>query len=167
MSMEMIFKFANGSRLDGDAQSVGSRLHHIRNAKGRLTAGDVVEDAKPKNSVLHEYFEWDDEVAAGKYRTDQARHLIRSIVVVEDEGDTPVRAFAKVRVDDENTYEPISVVMSNPRLRMQVLKEVSDQIEALKAKLAALEGFSDVLVELDKVDKIVAKKIKEEQAARV
>lgn len=48
---------------------------------GRLTATDVVEDARGVKSPLHPLFEWDDEKAAHEHRLDQARALIREVMV--------------------------------------------------------------------------------------
>lgn len=161
--MEMVFKFAEGSRLRGNPQAIGEKLHEIRRKRGRLVAGDVVDEAHDKKSPLYGYFEWNDKRAALEYRLVQARHLIRSIVVFEPggEGDArPVRAFARVTVDDENTYEAIEVVLKDPELRVKVLKEIQVEIARLKQKLAALQGFSDVMSALNQVDVLVDTKLR-------
>ena len=41
--------------------------------KNNLTAREIVEEARKKNSPLHDFFEWDDSIAAEKYRLAQAR----------------------------------------------------------------------------------------------
>lgn len=46
---------------------------------GKLTAEDVVEAAKDEDSPLHEHFEWDEGVAAAKWRLEQGRQLIRAV----------------------------------------------------------------------------------------
>lgn len=43
---------------------------------GRITPKGVVKAARLKTSALHEYFEWDDSVAAELHREQQARELI-------------------------------------------------------------------------------------------
>lgn len=43
--------------------------------EGRLRPSDVVHAAKSPASALHPHFEWNDKVAAGKYRLDQAREI--------------------------------------------------------------------------------------------
>jgi len=50
-------------------------------AKGDLTPERVVEHACEATSPLHEFFEWDDALAAQAHRLQQARSLIRSVRV--------------------------------------------------------------------------------------
>lgn len=65
-----------------DAMAVGPVLEAIREEKGKLTARDVVDEARSKKSPLHKAFEWDNEVAAEQFRLEQARSMIRSIQIV-------------------------------------------------------------------------------------
>lgn len=61
--------------------AVADRLAALYKKNGTLTPALVVKDAKPKASPLHACFEWDDGVAAAKYREEQARELIRGVEV--------------------------------------------------------------------------------------
>jgi hypothetical protein len=55
-------------------------LREIADANaGDLTADAVVEAARPKDSPLHGFFEWDNRQAADSYRLTQARTLIRKV----------------------------------------------------------------------------------------
>lgn len=161
--MEMVYKFRPGCRVGGDAQVVGEQLADLRAAKGRLHAPDVVDAARDPQSKLHRYFEWDDASAAEEYRTEQARHLIAAVVIVktEDKGEiTPVRAWCRV----DSGYEAVEVVMSNPKLREQALREVRSTIKSAREKLASFEGFASILVGLDAVDAAIERKEQEERA---
>lgn len=60
---------------------VRDELERLEDQAGRLTPGIVIEAARDANSPLHGYFEWDDSIAAENYRTEQARTLIRSVVL--------------------------------------------------------------------------------------
>ena len=54
---------------------------------GRLTAQNVVDEARDPASVLHGHFTWDDSTAADAYRLIEARQLIRRVkleVIVRD-----------------------------------------------------------------------------------
>ena len=54
---------------------------------GALTPEAVILSAMSEKSPLHDYFIWDDSLAAKKYRIEQARGLIRSVkieITVED-----------------------------------------------------------------------------------
>lgn len=61
-------------------QAVADKLIEIAAKNGGvLTPDAVINEAKKKTSVLHGEFEWDDTVAAKKYRIDQARRIIRTV----------------------------------------------------------------------------------------
>jgi hypothetical protein len=118
--MQTIFQFRNGCRLTGSAQAVGERLEALRKKAAALTPELVLSDAKSTRSPLHRYFEWDDTLAAQKYRIDQAGDLIRSVQVTYLDIDptesrqvliegmppensmqaNPVRAFVAIMLED-------------------------------------------------------------------
>jgi hypothetical protein len=147
----MIYQF-NSPAMAGivpvPAQKVGERLEKIRRKAGKLTKEAVVEDARPVNSPLHSIFEWDDTVAAEKFRLDQARFLIKSItVVVNREQKSPVRAFVNVKEkeDTKKAYTSISDAMSDPKLRAQVLDRAFAELESWKNRYRHLEEFADII----------------------
>lgn len=49
---------------------------------GVVTPEEIVEVARNPKHPLHDAFEWDDSIAAEKWRLDQARVLIRTVQVV-------------------------------------------------------------------------------------
>lgn len=51
-------------------------------SSGKLTPDNVIERAKVATSPLHGLFEWDDSVAAHKWRVEQARQIISSFEIV-------------------------------------------------------------------------------------
>ena len=65
----MAYKWTPGSRLSGDADTVGEQLEQIRkDHRGRLEAADVVRAAKRKRgSALGRLFEWDEARAATRH----------------------------------------------------------------------------------------------------
>lgn len=158
--MDMVFKFTEGSGLKGDPNVVGKELHAIRARRGELTPAAIVEEAKAPESPLHQYFEWDNDKAAEKWRVQQARVLVCSVVTVAVDGDetTPVRSFVSVN----RSYQPLEVVLSDADMREQVVQDVRDAISSLKKKLLAFEEFGEVLQALERVEQIavasVAKK---------
>jgi len=63
------------------SQTVSDYLIALYNQLGVLTPELVVEDAKRKDSPLHEMFEWDVNKAAYAHWENVARQLIRSVQV--------------------------------------------------------------------------------------
>jgi len=135
----MIYQFANGSRLRGDAQIVGEALDALRAKRKALTPALVVNAAKPKGHPLHLYFEWNDTAAARQFRESQAAHLIRSVTVkIESAPEClPVRAFVSVG-DCSSRYEPIYEVLCDSERRDMLLAEALRELEALRQKYSTL-----------------------------
>lgn len=85
-------------------------LERIYSEHGKLDAADVVDESRPETAVLHSCFEWRDDVAAEKYREEQARALVRCVVTVQEaEGQKPVEVRAFFHIQE--TYHPTSVII--------------------------------------------------------
>jgi hypothetical protein len=64
---------------------------------GRLTPEAVVAAAKPEDSPLHFWFEWDNRKAAAAHRINQARALIRSVRIKFSVDHRTIKTVAYVR----------------------------------------------------------------------
>ena len=86
-----------------DAQSAGEELQRIEQKYGGLRPYEIVTESRPETAPLHSCFLWDEREAAERYRLEQARELLRNIVVVNlVQPDTPaasepVRAFVSLK----------------------------------------------------------------------
>ena len=58
-----------------EAQKVADEI-----GENKVTPQEVLEKARDENSELHKCFEWNDSVAAEKYRLQQARAIIINLV---------------------------------------------------------------------------------------
>lgn len=171
--MKTVFQFRTGSHISGDAQIVGERLEAIRARAGNLTPELVLRDARNIRSVLHEHFEWDDTVAAERYRLDQAGHLIRSVQVEYMEAEQAqerqislvassepsarvTRAFVAVVRDGGRGYESTERAMADPELRRQVLERAHGELNAIARKYKEVSELADVFAALDRVGALVA-----------
>lgn len=120
----MIYKFKQGNTFKGiDAQVVGDELERIRRANdGKLESTEVVRWAAEPDSPIHNAFTWDNEKAAEAYRLDEARSLIKSVVIVREQG-PPQPAFWNVAVSvpsadavtTEHYYQSADVIAQNPK----------------------------------------------------
>jgi hypothetical protein len=146
------YSFRSGSKVKGvDAQVAGERLVALERRCGRIQAMDVVEDARPADSPLHPAFCWEDSVAAERWREEQARALIRSIVVVsvEERIEKPTRAIVHVTVDDDGSYRSIVDVMREPDARASLLAQAMDDLRSWRAKYAMLRELAGVFAACD------------------
>lgn len=104
-----VFKAGKGSSFDDEkAQIYGEFLWKLKEENGDvLTPVQIVEKAKPKNSPIHEFFEWDNDAAGEKWRLWQARNLIAriEIVVTSDGEEDQIRAFHNISVQDGEEHE--------------------------------------------------------------
>ncbi len=133
-----VFKAGKGSTFNNEkAQVYGEFLWKIREENGDvLTPTQIVGKAKPKNSPIHEYFEWDDSVAGDKWRLWQARYLIGRIeIIVESDGEEDqIRAFHNISVQEgeehERGYVTLKDVRENENYLEIVLAGALDEIKS-------------------------------------
>lgn len=153
--MKPCYQFKPWSRLKGDAQKVGEALEKLRNEAGALSPQRIVEAARPAQSPLHSYFDWNDTTAAEKYREQQAAHLLRSIVVTKAPGvdlKAPTRAFVSVRqvADDHDaeedeppaTYTSISEAVRVVDYREQLINDALRDLDAYRIKYQLLSDLT-------------------------
>ncbi len=149
----MKYELKQQRNLPVKAQVLGEVLEKIREANGgELSAKLVVESATPKKSPLHRCFEWDNKTAADLYREDQARYIIRSIVIVEDEKEGaigPIRAFVSVVQDDKQFYTSVLYAMSDVELREQVLKKAWKELRSWRERYNEFKELAKVFSVID------------------
>ena len=138
------FTWAKGSHHKVDAQTAGEVCNSLE-AEGRLTAADLVEESRPEEAPLHPEFEWDDSIAAEKYREVQAggviRHLVKVSIDVKEA--LPVRAFFPVTVS-EKTYERIEAIISVEDKRQVLLNRALSELKSFEQKYASLTELCSV-----------------------
>jgi len=149
--MKRKYTLKNGSILPIKANVAGREIERLKKINGELSPQLVLKSARPKNSVLHECFEWDNAKAAQKYRLQQASYLLRAIeiVYIGDDGEKtkPVRAF--VALIEEGTYKPrsykaIGEVMSDKQLKAQYLSGLLSEYEALGRRNKNVAEFAGI-----------------------
>lgn len=133
--------------------SVRDHLRGLYEQHQKLTPQLVVAEATPEDHPLHEYFEWDNEVAGPAYREHQARQLIRSVRIqyVDDEvSERSVRAFVSVPDHEERedrSYRSVEDVVGDPFLRQLALRDMERDWKAMKRRYASFAEFADMIRE--------------------
>lgn len=150
--MRMVYQWKEGAHFSLDPELVGRRLERLQRKHG-ITAAVVVRDAEKPTSPLHDAFEWDDTVAAHQYRLEQARAMIRMLVVADTGTDTaPYRAYVVVReMKSGPTYMDTQVAFSDEEMRRQVLAEALKELRAFERKYRGLKELAQVFAEIDQV----------------
>ncbi len=133
---------------------------------GKLTPGDVVAAARESDSPLHDCFEWDDSKAAECWRLEEARGLIRSVLVKITTTDARVISVpVYVRdpsVGDEQGYVSLSSIKDNPVAARAALYVELSRVEGLLVRaedIAAACGLSNEVTRLAKRVKNLRKQV--------
>lgn len=128
----MIYEFKQQSSTGGtDPQAVGEALQELRNKHDGIEPVEVVKMAKRKTSPLHEYFEWDNTVAGAKWRVDQARRLIKAIVIIDPDTQVEEPAFVNVKIDGVQYYQSTHIALHNADEWESAVHEIASQIARL------------------------------------
>ena len=110
----MEYAWKEGVRFKTNANDAGALLETIRNQFGEVTPELVLKEARHKDSVIHNDFQWDDEKAATLYRLDTARRIIRHLRVVSEGEVTDEPVFVHVTVGDRKYYERTDLAVDTP-----------------------------------------------------
>jgi hypothetical protein len=153
------FTWKPGTQVPVSASVAGKELDRIRTSRGGyFKPEDVVDESRPANAPLHNVFEWNDTVAAEAYRVDQARYIIRGIVVrpMNDPDAPPIRPIVSIVKEDDNEkpqhyYTGMAYALSEPDLRKQVLANALRDAQIFKDKWSQLTELSGVIKEIDRV----------------
>lgn len=117
----------------------------------KVTPEEVLEQARnDKNSELHKCFEWNDSVAAEKYRLVQARQVIQFLVIKPEKKEEPqVRVFQITT--ETNNYQPVRLFLEQPDEYKALLQRAKNELSALKTRYKTLSELENVFAEIDKV----------------
>ena len=129
-----------------DPEKVYKEIYSIGD---RFTPQQIVNRARDKSTELHKCFEWDDTIAAEKYRCEQARHIIRMLAVVKDtevgkKEFRPVRAIVCANSND-NHYEPVTMSVRNEDSYQRLLNTALRELEAFRKKYSILSELEVVI----------------------
>lgn len=120
------------------------QLEAIRGRHGQLTPELVLDVARAEDHPLHSRFEWDDSVAAEKYRRDQAHELIQSVRISYAQPDgrrTEIRAFHAVRRPTGYSYEPAEEIVRDEIATKILMAEMERDWRALKKRYESFREF--------------------------
>lgn len=126
-----------------------TELLKIREEHGKLTPALVVQVARDEDHPLHSHFEWDDTVAAERYRLHQARQVIATVRVVYQRADgdlSKVREFHSVRMPEGRTFEPVDEIVRDPLLKTIVLRQMERDWRQLKLRYEHFEEFAALVL---------------------
>ena len=163
--LPLMFKNADKA----NPQVIGEIIEKIGQANdGETKPQAVVDKARVRNNPLHKHFEWDDAIAGAKYRLNEARMIIRCIMVVDKRTESgTARAFMSIKDTDRGgvSYRHIEEVMGSAELTLAVMIKADKELEAFMARYRQLQDICDIIQ--DARDKIKVRREEVEAHATV
>lgn len=132
-----------------DAQTVAEEIRSIGET---ASTKDIVNKARDAGTELHKCFEWDDSVAAEKYREKQAGYVIHFLVIREEvvPKDRPeVHYFHRVADGEKTGYRETVHIVKQEDSYQALLAQAYRELRAFKAKYGCLQELSEILALID------------------
>lgn len=144
------------------AQQAGEHIEELDRIHGEVTPQILLDDSRPTDAVLHPCYEWDDSIAAEKYRLHQSKKIIGNLVIVsvsknkdDAEKETRVNAFVSIKERNESaSYRPTVMALSNSNMKAQVVKNAVAELRMFKAKYNGIVDFESIIKEVFQQNKI-------------
>ena len=130
-----------------DPQKVADQILGIGD---EATPQQIVDAARDEGTELHRCFEWNDSVAAEKYRLTQARTIVCNLVIKrpESEEEQPkVRYFYKT--ESGSGYKPSTFIFKQDDEYQALLKRAWEELRIFKAKYSTLKELEEILSLID------------------
>ena len=148
----------DGTSFPVSADVANDTINALKSSLGKdtITATELLDASRDENAPLHNCFEWDDGIAAEKFRRQQAAHLIRSIdvkIIYPDRAPVVVRAHVNITPPNElhkgGEYVSVQRAMEVTEYRERVLKRALCELLNFKEKYSAYEELAGVCSAID------------------
>ena len=149
------YKFAEGAVHKVDAKSVGEACEQLEKEYGACTPQRLLDYSRNPASPLHKEFDWDDTVAAEKWRLEQSRLLIAHVRIVRSDdqnerGGYIERGFVSAP-GRQHAYVSMSTALSNEVYKNHLLEQAKRESMCFIAKYRKLKELAGVISEMEKV----------------
>lgn len=142
-----------------EAGTVAETVDRIAREHGRCEPGQLVDVARPETSPLHTLFTWNNQEAADKWRTHEARKIISAITVVNihDEQARETPAFISVghiesTQDAGEGYRPIEVIAANEAFTQEAMRDVMMRLRAMRRRYEAIEALAPIWKAMEELE---------------
>lgn len=144
------FRAGLGARFgDKKAKIYGKYLMGLsQNNKDKLKPEIVVRAAQPKDSPIHECFEWDNSRAGNSWRKWQAQQLMSKLdLVIEYKGEEKIqRAFFNIETETKigRAYIPLEIVFKDRGMRNQVIEQAMKELTGWQGRYESYQELADI-----------------------
>lgn len=141
--MEVAWKFMNYKADPNEAYKEITSLPEI-------TPQNVVNLARSEKSVIHNDFEWNDEIAGEKYRVLQAGEMIRNFVIEEKKTEkSPVRMLHIT--SEKNVYKPVEFFVAHDDEYQTLLKRAKMELDGFVKRYSDISELEEVFEAIKKL----------------
>ena len=158
IQLQKIYQAAPGSHMSNEqAQRYGKRIDELKQKYGYISAEIIVKDAKNPNSLLHDYLIWNKDKASYEHWLNQARELLRHIVIkiIGREESKPIRAFFNVTASHElkeagikQIYVGAEDVAKNKTYKQEVIAQARAELEIWSNRYQMYQELSEIIAEI-------------------
>ena len=154
MAKEKYF-WKDGYRAKVEAEVAHSVLSDLRRASGKqtVTAQELLDASRAEDAPLHNCFEWDDSVAAEKFRLYQATKIIGSLMVTYiDDHPNQINTRFNINVvpkGQPGEYVTVEVALNTPAYRKKMLNDALRELQAFREKYHAYCELAEVFAAID------------------
>ena len=139
------------------AEVAGKVMEEIQERDGEVTKEAFLEESRPEDSPTHGCFEWDDSVAAERFRLHQSQMCILDLVVrvekVNEDKPRKAPAFINVSSEKKARYTDIEQALSKEDSRRIVLQNALKELETFREKYEGLVELTDVFAAIIEVER--------------
>lgn len=125
-----------------DAQKVADEILTIGD---EVTPAQILEKARDNSTELHKCFEWDDSIAAERYRLSQAGQVLRLLVIKEtpkSQGSYERRLLYKTSSDEG--YKPIMHIERNQDEYLLLRNRAYNELQIFERKYHSIVELEEV-----------------------
>lgn len=152
----MAYKYSYGNMgnlFKNPAEVAGPICQKLKETVG-LTPENLVKMSEKEDAPLHNEFEWNNDVAAEKWREEQASNIIRHLIIVRtDVTELPHykdRAFVHSGIKEVG-YLPLAEALTTEKWRANLLKAAYRDMEIFTAKYHRLEELSQIIDDMNQI----------------
>ena len=143
------------------ADVAGHHIEKLMEKEGIVTTQNLLDSARPEDSPIHPCYEWDDSIAAERYRRKQSRDILNNLVRVEvvetvTEPLNTVKAFVNIADNDKfesGKYVYTNVAFANDGMKDIILRKALDELNSFKKRYENLKELADVFSAIDETEK--------------
>lgn len=125
-------------------------LTEIHGEHGSLTPELLVGLARDPEHPLHTRFEWNDSVAAERWRIEQAGRLLRVTFRPDPKKPIDLRAFVAVKGEEtpRSEYVPLDDAVADEFTRELLLRQMKRDAQTFASRYRHMAGYAEVVASL-------------------